>query len=125
MSAARRLDETRDEFLATAAHELKTPLAVIKAYAQMVQRRQPAEAPALTVVQRQVDRLDRMVQDLLDTSRLRLETPHGMRERVDVAALASEVVSRATAAAPRHALSVDAPEPAPVMADRARIARVL
>lgn len=125
VSAARRLDETRDEFLSTAAHELKTPLAVIKAYAQMVQRRQPSEAPALTVVQRQVDRLDRMVQDLLDTSRLRLESPHYAKERVDVAALVSEVVSRAAPAAPRHALTVDAPAPAPVMADRARIARVL
>jgi two-component system, OmpR family, phosphate regulon sensor histidine kinase PhoR len=125
VSDKRQLDETRDEFLSTAAHELKTPLAVIKAYAQMVQRRQPAEAPALTVVQRQVDRLDRMVQDLLDTSRLRLDTGSRERERLDVAALAAEVVDRAQASAPRHVLSVEAPEPAVVLADRDRVTRVL
>jgi two-component system, OmpR family, phosphate regulon sensor histidine kinase PhoR len=125
VSDKRQLDETRDEFLSTAAHELKTPLAVIKAYAQMVQRRQPAEAPALTVVQRQVDRLDRMVQDLLDTSRLRLDDGSRARERLDVASLAGELVGRAQASAPRHALSVAAPEPAVVMADRERVARVL
>ena len=47
VSAARRLDELRDEFLATAAHEFKTPLAVVKAYAQLLQKREPAEAQAL------------------------------------------------------------------------------
>ena len=60
VSAARRLDEMREEFLATAAHELKTPLAVIKAYAQLMARREPAEQRALAVIQRQVERLTRL-----------------------------------------------------------------
>jgi two-component system, OmpR family, phosphate regulon sensor histidine kinase PhoR len=125
VSATRRLDEMRDEFLATAAHEFKTPLAVIKAYAQLLQKREPAEAQPLLVIQRQVDRLSRLVQDLLDTSRLRLDPGEERREHFDLSALAVEVVGRARSGAPDHALTVAVDGPAPVHADRERIARVL
>jgi two-component system phosphate regulon sensor histidine kinase PhoR len=125
VTSARRLDEIREEFLATAAHEFKTPLAVIKAYAQVVQKRRPEEGPALTVVQRQVDRLNRLVQHLLDTSRLRLDSGEGRRDRFDLGLLATEVVERARSSASEHALLVEASGPAPVRADRDRIARVI
>jgi PAS domain S-box-containing protein len=125
VTEARRLDEMRDEFLSTAAHELKTPLAVIKAYAQLLQRRDAAEKQPLTVIQRQVDRLNRIVQHLLDTTRLRLEAVEPRREPFDLAALAAEVVERTKPAAPSHELRFEAPGPAPVFADRERIARVV
>lgn len=124
-SAARRLDEQRDEFLATAAHEFKTPLAVVKAYAQLMRRREPAEAQALAVIERQVDRLSRLVQQMLDASRVRLDSGEGRRERFDLGALAGEVVDGMRVAAPSHALRARAVGPAPVVADRERIARVL
>jgi PAS domain S-box-containing protein len=124
-TAARRLDEQRDEFLATAAHEFKTPLAVVKAYAQLMRRREPAEAQALAVIERQVDRLSRLVQQMLDASRLRLDGGDGRRERFDLGALAGEIVDAMRGGAPRHALRVRAERPAPVLADRERIARVL
>ncbi len=124
VSASRRLDEIREEFLSTAAHELKTPLAVIKAYAQLMQKREPGEAQALSVIQRQVDRLSRLVQHLLDTSRLRLDEGEGRRERFDVAALAAEILERMRPASPAHDLVLDA-HPAVVVADRERIGRVI
>jgi len=125
VSPARRLDDAREEFLAAAAHELKTPLAVIRAYAQLMAKREPAEARALAVIQRQVDRLSRLVQDLLDNSRLRLDAGDGTHERFDLATLAEEVVERMRAEAPRHELRLAAGDPAPVLADRERIARVI
>jgi signal transduction histidine kinase len=125
VSAARRLEELRDEFLSTAAHELKTPLAVIKAYAQLLQKRESAAAQGLVVIQRQVDRLNGLVQDLLDTSRLRLEVGERRRERFDLAAVAREVVDRARPSAPAHALSVQCTAPAPILGERERIARVV
>ncbi|WP_242335874.1 MULTISPECIES: cell wall metabolism sensor histidine kinase WalK [Anaeromyxobacter] len=124
VSPARRLDELRDEFLSTAAHEFKTPLAVIKAYAQLLQKRDPGEAQALVVIQRQVDRLNRLVQHLLDTTRLRLDAREGHLQHFDLGALAGEVVSRMRPAAPAHALSV-ATVPAQVLADRERLSRVI
>ncbi|HET8541381.1 MAG TPA: PAS domain-containing sensor histidine kinase [Anaeromyxobacter sp.] len=124
-TAARRLDAQRDDFLSTAAHELKTPLAVVKAYAQLMRRREPREAQALAVIERQVNRLSRLVQQMLDASRLRLERGGGRLERFDLSALAGEIVDAMRGAAPRHALHVDAAGPAPVLGDRDRIGRVL
>jgi PAS domain S-box-containing protein len=124
ISSARRFDELRDEFLSTAAHEFKTPLAVIKAYAQLLQKRDPAEAPGLVVIQRQVDRLNRLVQHLLDATRLRLDGQEGPRERFDLSDVAAEVVERMRRTAPAHALSLAA-APAAIVADRERIARVI
>jgi two-component system phosphate regulon sensor histidine kinase PhoR len=126
VSRAHRLETMREEFLATAAHELKTPLAVVKAYAQLVQRRVPAEAPALAVVQRQVDRMTRLVQHLLDASRLRLDPgAAGPREPFDLSLLVSEVIDRVRAAEPGIQLRLLAPGPVSVRADRERIARVV
>jgi signal transduction histidine kinase len=124
VSAARRLDELRDEFLSTAAHEFKTPLAVIKAYAQLLQKRDPAEAQALVIIQRQVDRLNRLVQHLLDTTRLRLDGREGRLQRVDLAALAVEVIDTMRNSAPGHDITVSS-VPATVRADRERLARVI
>lgn len=124
VSAARRLDELRDEFLSTAAHEFKTPLAVIKAYAQLLQKRDPAEAQALVVIQRQVDRLNRLVQHLLDTTRLRLDPRDERLHRFDLGALADEVIGRMRGSSPTHDITVSF-VPAPVRADRERLARVI
>lgn len=125
VSHAHRLETMRDEFLATAAHELKTPLAVVKAYAQLVQRRVPAEAPALAVVQRQVDRMTRLVQHLLDASRLRLDLGTGPRERFDLSLLVSEVIDRLRESDSGHQLTLLAPGPVSVQGDRDRIGRVV
>jgi PAS domain S-box-containing protein len=125
VSASRRLDELRDEFLSTAAHEFKTPLAVVKAYAQLLRKREPAEDQALAVILRQVERLNRLVEHLLDASRLRSGDRDLRRERFDLAALAAEVVERMRAGAPRHALAVHLESEATVEADRERIERVI
>ena len=125
VSEARRLDEIREEFLATAAHEFKTPLAVVKAYAQLMARREPAEQRALAVIQRQVERLTRIVQHLLDSSRLRLEHGAGRPEPFDLAVLAQEVAERMRSSAPAHFVEVQADRPQAVVADRERIDRVI
>ncbi len=125
VSHVHRFESMRDEFLATAAHELKTPLAVVKAYAQLVQRRVPSETPALVVVQRQVDRMTRLVQHLLDASRLRYDPASGPRERFDLSLLVSEVIDRMGVAGTRHQLTLVAPSPVPVRGDRNRIGHVV
>jgi PAS domain S-box-containing protein len=125
VTPARRLDEVRDEFLATAAHELKTPLAVVKAYAQLMARREAGDPHALAVIQRQVDRLTRLVQHLLDTTRLGLEGEARRAEAFDLGSLAAEALDGVRPTAPSHELRLAVAGPAPVVADRDRISRVL
>jgi len=70
-----RSDRHKDEFLAMLAHELRNPLAPIRLAAALLAR-QPANRPvpeqkAVAVIQRQVDHLARLVDDLLDVARVK------------------------------------------------------
>lgn len=125
-----RLERLRDEFLSTAAHELKTPVATIKGYAQLLHqwtagRRDPRQAMALDVIDRQSDRLNRLVQQLLEFARLQHERFVLHLQRFDLGDLAAEVVARLQPTAPRHRLLLERTGPLPVVADRDRIDEVL
>jgi signal transduction histidine kinase len=72
----RRLEETRTQFLGSVSHELRTPLTVIKGFVQAViendsVRSDPQVEKALGVIDRETDRLTRLVKELLELSRLR------------------------------------------------------
>ncbi len=126
----RRLERLRDEFLSTAAHELKTPVATIKGYAQLLQHwtpggHEPREGAAFEVINRQSDRLSRLVQGLIEFSRLQYERFHLYRRRFDLGGLAADVVTRMQATAPEHRLSLQREGTVPVDADRDRIDEVL
>ena len=79
LAGARLLGELRDagrrkdEFLASVAHELRTPLAPIRAALDVMQADDhdpDARAQARAVIRRQVEQLARLVDDLMDASRL-------------------------------------------------------
>jgi PAS domain S-box-containing protein len=124
VSEAHRLAQTREELLATAAHELKTPLSVIKAHAQLLLRRADPE-PGLQVIVRQVDRLTRLVQQILDSSRLRLDNVELHLERVDLAELAAAVVGELGERPGGHPVTFEGRAGAFVKADRTRLTRVI
>ncbi len=125
LSELRRFEEMREDFLATAAHEFKTPLAVIKAQAQLLQRRGEADPQGFQVLNRQVERLSRLTHQLLELSRLRLGGPELRRETYDLGEQVAEVLARLQALATGHRLTLARREPAPVYADRERIEQVL
>jgi signal transduction histidine kinase/CheY-like chemotaxis protein len=69
----REQDRRKDEFLATLAHELRNPLAPIRNAAELASRTVPLDStayPAIGIVKRQVNQLARLVDDLLDVSRI-------------------------------------------------------
>jgi len=104
----KRLDRMQREFVALAAHELKTPLTSLKGFAQLLQRGVQTQSALETIVN-QVNRLDRLVSDLLDISRLdtgRLELRRGM---VNLVTLIQQIIGEAQASTDRHHLSLDAP----------------
>jgi signal transduction histidine kinase len=65
-------DRRKDEFLATLAHELRNPLAPIRTGVQLLSAAPPAETArrTLDVMQRQVGHMVRLIEDLLDVSRI-------------------------------------------------------
>jgi signal transduction histidine kinase len=124
VTEVRRFEQAREEFLATAAHELKTPLAVVKAYAQLMARRGQGDREALSAIERQADRLARIVQQLLEVSRFRSGGGELRRERFDLGEVAESVAQRMRALTV-EAVRVDRSGETAVLADPERIAQVL
>ncbi len=120
-----QFEEMREEFLSIAAHEFKTPLAVIKAYAQLMLKRTGYSAGPLNIINRQVDRLNRLVHQLLEVSRLRLTDAVLRREPFDMEDLVANVVARMQRFQEGHRLSVHVGPAVQVEADRERLEQVL
>ncbi|WP_293916255.1 hybrid sensor histidine kinase/response regulator [Sphingobacterium sp. UBA5789] len=71
----KQIEKKKDEFLSIASHELKTPLTSIKAYIQLLERTLSAEentatSKYLNTVQHQVSKLNSLIADLLDISKI-------------------------------------------------------
>ena len=68
----READARKNEFLATLAHELRNPLAPLRNVASLLKRSNldPAQRPLLEIMERQVGQLRRLVEDLLEVSRI-------------------------------------------------------
>jgi PAS domain S-box-containing protein len=94
-AALRRADRQKDEFLATLAHELRNPLAPIRTAVELIHLRDPADATvqrARVIIERQVLHLSRLVDDLLDVSRITLGNIQLRQEIVDLGSVASSAV---------------------------------
>jgi signal transduction histidine kinase len=126
----RARQEVRQEFLSIVSHELKTPVAVIKAYAEVLQQRarQSGDGEGVRIVSRVEEQADRMlglIDDLLDLQRLQTGLMHLEESRIDLADLAAIVAGELQATTTRHRIVVRAPRPVPVRADRRRMEQVL
>ena len=130
----RDVDRRKNEFLATLAHELRNPLAPIQLATEMLaclgdgEEDRARAAEARKVIERQVTHLVRLVDDLLDISRIK----HGkVGLRPEPVSLATVVESALEAARPlflgrRHALEVTLPEaPVVLLGDPVRLAQIL
>jgi two-component system, OmpR family, phosphate regulon sensor histidine kinase PhoR len=91
-----RVEVLRRDFVANASHELKTPVAAVRALAETVQTALPDDPAAgrrmASRIGREAERLDALVRDLLDLSRVERGTL--AVEPVDLTALAKEVLGR-------------------------------
>ena len=124
-------DRQKNEFLSMLAHELRNPLAPIRnavAVLRMREEQEPDTLWARDVIDRQVSHLVRLVDDLLDVSRITRGKIRLEFECIDVATLVASAVetSRPLIEAGGHQFHVSVPdEPLWVNADQARIAQVL
>jgi signal transduction histidine kinase len=126
----RRADRRKDEFLATLGHELRNPLAPLLTGAQLLRVRGRDEAVVArvsAVMERQVLHLTRLVDDLLELSRITRGLIDVKRTPMDLAAAARLAINtmRAAVDAASLRLEVDLPErPVPVDGDSDRLTQV-
>jgi PAS domain S-box-containing protein len=123
----------QDEFLSIASHELRTPVAAVKATAQLAQRaieRGDHDRARLDRYMERIasaaDRLNALIEDLLDVSRLRTGQLQLRPERFDLVPLMQEIVDRYAASVNEHTFQFSSPAtPVSVYADALRIEQVL
>jgi signal transduction histidine kinase len=128
---SRRADaRAREEFLSIVSHELKTPVAVVQAYVELLQRRaeregRAAELEVLNKIAGESQRMLAMVEELLDVQRLDVGVLHLELSRFDLAALAARLAEDLQLTTSAHRIVVDAPAPVVAVADRRRVEEIL
>ncbi|GAA3446886.1 hypothetical protein GCM10018955_63250 [Planomonospora venezuelensis] len=130
MDRLRQLDAMKDDLMAMASHELRSPIGVIRSYAEML-----ADAPGLPedyrtfieVIDRKSEHLQNLVDDLLDLARLDAGRVSVDARTVWLTGLVRQAVDehRASATARRITLSVELPHRLHVHADPVRLRQVL
>jgi PAS domain S-box-containing protein len=129
--ALRDADRRKDEFLAMLAHELRNPLAPIRSAVRVLRRLEssdPRLAEMRDVIDRQADQLTRLVDDLLDVSRITQGKVTLRHERLELRTIVGRAVEmiRPIIDARRHHLTIDVPpETLLLHGDLTRLAQVL
>ena len=130
LAALKESDRRKDEFLAILAHELRNPLAPIRNSLHILRAQGPPVPQlqwATDVIDRQVNQMSRLVDDLLDVSRITRGKIQLHRERVELAAVVNSALeaSRPLIEREGHELTVTMPpEPIHLDADLTRLSQV-
>ncbi|WP_164019471.1 PAS domain S-box protein [Pyxidicoccus trucidator] len=121
-------DRLKDEFVQMAAHELKTPVTVMKSFAQLALKTQLGRDPALgrllEGIDRGANRIDMVVRTLLDVSQLHQQRMQLVEETLDLRALVEETARRMAETRQGYTLHVQGDQSLPVWGDPARLEQV-
>jgi len=130
VTTLRRLERLRRELTANVSHELRTPLTSIKGFAETLlggaMRDEATARRFLEIIDKEADRLVKLVDDLLDLSRLEDKRISLQLGQVEVGTLVDETLARLRPLAGQRTIDVQAPPTAVVaLADRDRLSQVL
>jgi signal transduction histidine kinase len=137
VESLKRIDEARSELIALVTHELRTPLAVVRAYADLLAEEPPLRGRESRDVERrttraawhgatleQIERLDRLVDSILASVRVVPEGPASVAP-VDVEALVAEVLAGLRPLLGRHHLDVHGTPRLQALADPPRLRQIV
>lgn len=126
----REIERRKDDFLTIASHELKTPLTTIKGYVQMMHRLLPASVPEKfkDIVHKTgvyVDRLNNLIAELLDVSRIQTGNIELHKETFDFDKAVHEAVENIQSATQSHQIIVKGATNINYLGDESHIVQVI
>lgn len=129
----KKLDNIKTNFLNTTSHELRTPVASIKGYIQMLLKQTLGEITieqkkALEVILRNTNRLDNLIENILDISRLESGTMKFIPEKTDITKMIKEIIETMQIMADLKKIKIDVDiqkEIPDLIIDQERIKQVL
>ncbi len=131
MTRLREAEELKQTLLSVISHELKTPVSIIKGYAGTLAREdanwdEATLADGLAVIEEEADRLDKLITNLLEASRLQAGAIELRMGFVDLVALAETAVEGLQATTEKHTLTLNFPPTYPhIQGDLERLREVL
>ncbi|WP_338246775.1 sensor histidine kinase [Dictyobacter halimunensis] len=128
-SARKELERRKDEFIAVASHELRAPLTVLKLQAALLKKRigrqsMQKSAADLEQMGAQVNNGVRLMEELLDVSRIQTGTLKYAQESVDLGALLREIVETMQQTCPTHTLILHGATQTMFVSDRNRLRQI-
>jgi signal transduction histidine kinase len=118
------LEALRDRLFSSTAHALKTPIAIIKANVQFVARSSAMTSPSFLAIERQCNRIDRLVHNLQVVARARSRSLSIHLREMKLGPMMNEV-ARELESTDVHAIELDLVDTPPVYGDRERLELVL
>jgi signal transduction histidine kinase len=125
------LDRLKEEFIRVVAHELKTPITIMKGYAAVLNetlgsKLAPEHVRMLDAIDRNADRLNRLLCELLDAQQIELGSLELVEAPMDLAPLLRDVVDRMdTKVSPKHRVRLTAAPSLSLVADAERLREVM
>jgi signal transduction histidine kinase len=110
-SARKELEQRKDAFISIASHELRNPLTALKLqtillHRQLAKQSIPASAPTLSSMETQINKVTRLVEELLDVSKVQAGRLEYLQEPVDLDALLREMADTMQQTHPSHRILV-------------------
>lgn len=126
----KELEQRKDQFISMASHELKTPVTSLKVYTQLLLKRFTKEGikEVVTYLSRmdtQIDKLTKLIQELLDVSKAQVGKLEYAEERVAIDTLVHETAETVQQGSTRHTLVLHGESRATVIGDAERLGQVL
>jgi PAS domain S-box-containing protein len=130
VSEQQELEQRKNEFISMASHELKTPLTALKGFTTILQRRLSRQGDEqglhyLARMDRQLEKLTGLVNELLDLSKMEAGTLALQEEVVDLTALIEEIVEDVQGTTTTHRISIEERADIRTIGDRDRLGQVL
>jgi two-component system, chemotaxis family, CheB/CheR fusion protein len=124
------LEQHKDEFIAIASHELKTPVTSLKAYLQILEesvakKNNIQSSDLLIKINKQVDRLGILIKDLLDFTRIEGGNLKYRREQYELNELIVEIVGEVQFTTRQHKIHTQLSRPILIEGDRYRTGQVI
>ncbi|GHO72222.1 hypothetical protein KSC_111140 [Ktedonobacter sp. SOSP1-52] len=126
-SARKELEQRKDAFISMASHELRNPLTALKLQTTLLHRqltKQGLQAPALSSMEIQINTVTRLVEELLDISKIQAGRLEYVWETVDFDALLREIADTMQQTNPSHTIVVRGAVAVSLIGDRDRLGQV-
>ncbi|GHO47705.1 PAS domain S-box protein [Ktedonospora formicarum] len=128
-SARKELEQRKDDFISMASHELRNPLTALKLHTTLLHRQLAKQglqgsAPTLSSMETQINKVTRLVEELLDVSKIQAGRLEYVWETADLDALLREITNTMQQTHPSHRILVRGAVQTSLMADRDRLGQV-